>query len=290
MASSAALTTRAALSSQMLSESPSAFGAKSTPLQLASPIFGRKLAAPKAPAQQLKARSSVVTAAVEWKNVPGKLRTISIGDGGALIGTTVTNDIYHWTNNNWAVQSTGKLKQISTGAKGHWGVSPSDDVWHWDGTTWKNVAGKLKHVASGKEVWGVSADDQIWKRNNKPVTDTGLWDVVPGRLAQIDTNDFGDVWGVNATKQVFRRVDNEFVYVPGPGGQDIIKHVTTGVMGVWAVDTNDVIYRWVLSDSKDGAWHRDPKEGRLRNIDSGYDSVWGTSHEDSIWKYTITHP
>lgn len=64
--------------------------------------------------------------------------------------------------------------------------------------------------------------------------------------------------------------------------------MTTGVMGVWAVDNDNVIYRWVQSDTATGHWHRDPLEGRLSYIDSGYDSVWGVGHGQSIWKYTIT--
>lgn len=63
--------------------------------------------------------------------------------------------------------------------------------------------------------------------------------------------------------------------------------VTTGVMGVWALDEEDTVYRWVLGDSNDGHWFEDPLNVPLRYIDSGYDSVWGVNGEDAIFKYTI---
>lgn len=80
-------------------------------------------------------QSSVVTAKIEWKNVPGKLRTVSARDAttGWVVGSDAADHVpYHRnTENTGWISYGGLLKQISNGASGVWGVSASNDAWVW---------------------------------------------------------------------------------------------------------------------------------------------------------------
>ena len=73
---------------------------------------------------------------------------------------------------------TGRLRSVSVGLAGVWGVSPRHEVMVRDGTWglggeaegtgWTRVDGMMVSVASGDNgmVWGVSEDGGLWYRSN----------------------------------------------------------------------------------------------------------------------------
>ena len=73
---------------------------------------------------------------------------------------------------------TGRLRQISVGQAGVWGLSPRNEVMVRDGTYdlpgeaegsgWTKVDGMMSRVSSGDQgmVWGVSEDGSLWYRAN----------------------------------------------------------------------------------------------------------------------------
>eukprot|EP00243_Klebsormidium_subtile_P003637 TRINITY_DN1721_c0_g2_i1.p1 TRINITY_DN1721_c0_g2~~TRINITY_DN1721_c0_g2_i1.p1 ORF type:complete len:377 (-),score=63.17 TRINITY_DN1721_c0_g2_i1:360-1490(-) len=218
---------------------------------------------------------------VQWSGVPGVLKCVSVSDAAVVIGTNAADDPFYWNGSAWVNFTSGKLTQVSTGASGHWGVNAAGQVWKWVNDGWRNVPGQAKHVTSGRDVYAIDFSDRIYKLK----TD-GTWTApLDGFLSQIDTNDAGDVWGVNSVNQVWHLVNDAWVNVPGPNGGNTIKHVTTGGRGVWAIDTSGSVYRWASSNSKDGVWSKVP--GWLKYIDSGSNSVWGVNDNDQIF-YTTT--
>lgn len=73
---------------------------------------------------------------------------------------------------------TGRLRSVSVGMSGVWGVSPKNEVMVRDGTWelpgeaegsgWSKVDGMMVSVSSGAGgmVWGVSEDGGLWYRSN----------------------------------------------------------------------------------------------------------------------------
>lgn len=65
-----------------------------------------------------------------------------------------------------------------------WGVNANDDIYfrHGEKGEWKQVDGKLKHVAVGGEhgghVWGINAANAIYHRQGFQ----GKWENVDGQL------------------------------------------------------------------------------------------------------------
>jgi hypothetical protein len=54
---------------------------------------------------------------------------------------------------------------------------------------------------------------------------------------------------------------------------------------VWAVDTRNLVYRWVQNTTDIGAWVKE--EGSLKSISSGYPTVWGLDKQGKVYKYVI---
>ena len=58
----------------------------------------------------------------KWKNIPGKLKYVSVGSDGTVWGVNAANNIYRRTGSTWT-NVPGNLKQISAGASNQvWGV------------------------------------------------------------------------------------------------------------------------------------------------------------------------
>ena len=141
---------------------------------------------------------------------------------------------------------------------------------------WKLIPGKLKHVtASVNYVWGVNSGGSIYKCV-QPCT--GFWTHIPGVLKQIDAGD-EEVWGVNANDYIYKRpVDgsgNSWKLIPGR-----LKHVSASGKGyIWGVNSNDYIYK--CKKPCTGSWINVP--GRLKQIDGGYDYVYGVNSANNIF-------
>ena len=72
------------------------------------------------------------------------------------------------------VKIDGKLKQISSGEFGIWGMNENDEIFYrkginyynLKGDSWEKVSGSLKHISNGiYGIWGVNKDDNIWIRD-----------------------------------------------------------------------------------------------------------------------------
>uniref|UniRef100_A0A8C4TJ83 Fish-egg lectin-like n=1 Tax=Erpetoichthys calabaricus TaxID=27687 RepID=A0A8C4TJ83_ERPCA len=94
---------------------------------------------------------------------------------------------------------------------------------------------------------------------------------VDGNLKQIDAG-LGQVFGVNASNNVFTRYGNTWVQLPGE-----LKHVTVGPAGVWGVNTDNNIFKMVA-----GQWVNVP--GLLVQIDAGGDEfISGVNMFDKVF-------
>ena len=122
--------------------------------------------------------------------------------------------------NDWQ-HIEGKLKCVSVGQGGVWGVNSNDDIYYRTGTFnnqrsegsgWTNVPGKLKQLSVGvKTVWGVSSDDDIYARTGTSGSSpTGTdWSHKTGKLSFLSVSTFNDdtVWGCNSSCQIFEQTN-----------------------------------------------------------------------------------
>jgi hypothetical protein len=126
-----------------------------------------------------------------------------------------------WWATNWT-QTTGSMIQISAATTKVWGVDASGNV-YWrpidgSGSGWTQVGGTIDKVFAGDSfVWGIRGSDIYLCR-----TDSGSWTQVPNPngINQLAVG-CDEVWGINATGQVFRRSASgigDWDTVAGPGG------------------------------------------------------------------------
>ncbi|GAQ86707.1 hypothetical protein KFL_003060060 [Klebsormidium nitens] len=252
-------------------------------------MWGRKIQY--APVEAFPCRGSKVKASpisMGWTQMPGGLKTISSGDEKTVVGTDTANNVYLFDGTEWS-QATGKMAQVSAGFSGMWAVDRQNQLYQWDEAAPEFVevtpmpgSGKIAHVASGQDVYVIDTKRQIFKYQGE-----GKWIQLDGLLDAIDTNDYGDLWGIQLgeLKKVYRRFSGRWVYVPGPEGRDSVKQISTGLCGVWAVDAKGSIFRWVMNTSETGAWFKE--EGSLSAISAGYPTVWGLDKNGKVYRYTV---
>ncbi|KAK9766717.1 hypothetical protein K7432_004023 [Basidiobolus ranarum] len=106
---------------------------------------------------------------LSWKNIQGKLQTISVGNVENVWATTIYNQVYqHTFQSGWKLIPKIKLKSVTVGSDGIvWGIDPFMDIYRYAGDN-KFVLenGKLKsvHTGNSNNVWGLGCDGSIWRR------------------------------------------------------------------------------------------------------------------------------
>ncbi|XP_078595835.1 uncharacterized protein LOC144872941 [Branchiostoma floridae x Branchiostoma japonicum] len=194
----------------------------------------------------------------------------------------------------------GRLKFVSVGSNGVWGVNSNDDIYYRtdtfenaasSGSGWQHIGGKLKQISSGHSVWGVNANDDIYIRQgitSSNPTGTG-WHRIEGKLKQLDVSSTAkQLWGVNSGDNIYRRTGITTAEPKGAGWQRIsggLKFVSVGPAGVWGVNRNDDIYyrtgTFGNEASAGSGWHQ--IGGKLKQISSGDNIVWGVNANDDIY-------
>lgn len=71
------------------------------------------------------------------------------------------------------------MKRISHGSSGVWAVDNAGKIYTWN-NEWQQVAGRLVHISSGKQVWGVNSHDDIYRYNGN-----NKWTHIGGKLINV---------------------------------------------------------------------------------------------------------
>ncbi|XP_030069430.1 fish-egg lectin [Microcaecilia unicolor] len=122
----------------------------------------------------------------KWVQMQGLLKQIDAGGDEFISGANSNDDIFCMSKSGtipakvqssslpW-VQIEGKLKYISCGSLGCWGVNSGDDIYYlWNsspdscqGSSWQHVEGKLSMIEAGTEgtVYGVNAQGMVYHRD-----------------------------------------------------------------------------------------------------------------------------
>lgn len=196
----------------------------------------------------------------------------------------------------------GKLKHVSVGASGLWGVDQLGAVFYRSGTygqlmrkgsKWVNVSGELTQLDVGYNVvWGVSADLRVFMRKDiSPQNPEGSdWQQIEGRLNQVSVASEGFVWGVNEQGEIFHRVNASIANPVGQRWEQVkgnLKQVSVGSAGTFGVDkSNDVYYREGTHGNSGltGTSWKKINGRKLKYISSGANFVIGVTPDNEIYK------
>ena len=129
----------------------------------------------------------------------------------------------------------GKLKHVSVGASGVWGVNSEGALYRMDGKHWTQVhpSGWLTVSSGGKYVWATRTDHTV----RRGTGDEESWQVVPGRLMQIEASMGKNAWGVAGDHNIYRY---NGINWQQSGGK--LQQVTSGPSGVWGVAHDAHVY------------------------------------------------
>jgi hypothetical protein len=117
-----------------------------------------------------------------WREVPGRLRHISVNSIGRVWGTNGSDNIY-------IRNGTTAANTLGTG----WSQVPATGF-------------KLTSIGDGNQVWALGNNDKIFLRVGTSDTnpDGDSWKEIPGRLNWLSVGTLGQVWGVSDKDEIFR--------------------------------------------------------------------------------------
>jgi hypothetical protein len=188
------------------------------------------------------------------------------------------------------VYGGASLAQVSAGGKSVWGIDTSEVPYIYQGGEFvpaSNIA--LTQIAVGggttfqaDEVWALDSLDRIYFAS--PGEMAWNFNYVPGALSQIavgpgynDRCHPYEVWGVNASSQIYRfnYCTRQFEQVPG-----WLKQLSVGGGDIWGVNKSNQIFRF---NFKTLTFKQLP--GLLTQITVGVDGVWGINASQQIYQF-----
>ncbi|KAL5262165.1 hypothetical protein ACHWQZ_G007760 [Mnemiopsis leidyi] len=127
----------------------------------------------------------------------------------------------------------GKMKHVSVGALGVWGINSGGTLFRLDGKTWTQIdpSGWLTVSSGGEYIWATRTDHSIRKGDGEN------WQVVSGGLVQIEASRKNNVWAVNRSNQIYRYNGINWTMTSGR-----LQQITSGASGVWGTTSGHVTY------------------------------------------------
>jgi len=191
--------------------------------------------------------------ASSWRKINGALADISVGKN-SVWGVSNGAAYARRGNGNWErIPNPGKFNQISVSGSNDlnvWATDTDEQIYKWTGSGWKIIEGKLKVVSCGESgVWGVDYKDEVFYKTGTyggGASEGTGWEQVDGLLIWISSGAAGEVWGTNREGDVWRR---EGISASIPTGT-AWKKVSSGSMKkvsiwggqAWAVNNKDQIF------------------------------------------------
>ncbi|RYD40869.1 MAG: hypothetical protein EOP83_34700, partial [Verrucomicrobiaceae bacterium] len=203
-------------------------------------------------------------------------------------------DVYRPLHNlqGWNQKSTGpgNLVQIAAGFYDAWAVASDGKVWAQPiagaPNTWTRVtnAPVLTSISVGKEY--------VWGLNGTTVYSTKIpygwsywastgWTPRTGSMVQLSAGTT-EVWGVNASGQVFRRSANgtgDWTQVAGT-----MDKVFAGDEFVWGIQGSNIYY----TRSSSISWTAVTNPNNLTNLAVGSEEVWGSNATGQVYRRSVS--
>jgi len=145
-----------------------------------------------------------------WEKMSGTLTNVCVNgdDDSEVWGVNRYTWVYKLTNGNWIQDWIGRLKQITCGEAGVWGINPRGNLYTYgDGGLfgWTQVqtgGNTFTWISSGLsgEVWAVDENGTVFRSGGGHE-----WIEVPGqKMRQVDVFN-GTVWGVDRNNKIWSR-------------------------------------------------------------------------------------
>ncbi|MBV9309663.1 MAG: hypothetical protein JOZ73_02465 [Solirubrobacterales bacterium] len=196
-----------------------------------------------------------------FKQVEGKLTTISVGDVDAIWGINANSDIFRFDPASGSFkQVQGKLTSISVSdASSIWGINANSDIFRFDPVSgsFKQVQGKLTSISAGATdggTWGINANSDIFRFDPA----SGFFEQVQGKLTSIYGGDSPSAWGLDDAQDIFVFQGQSFVQVPG---KLVLMAVWNGFQ--WGINASLHVFERGVTETE-GAFLQVP--GQLRKI------------------------
>ena len=171
-----------------------------------------------------------------------------------------------------------------------WAINRRQQIFVFKGR-WRRVGGRLKHISSGAAgVWGVSKSYSIYYRQgaNRRNRAGRRWVRVSGKLKQIDSGPSGIVCGVSRSNRIYCRTSVTRSSRSGRGWMRIpggLKYISCGDYGYWGVNRrNNIYFREGVSrgNLRGTRWRKIP--GKLTQIEAGrFGQVWGVNRHGRVY-------
>ena len=228
-----------------------------------------------------------------WKDVPGKLKQVSVGTRDQVWGVNSDGNIRNFRNGTWetppGAQIAGSITCVSVAEDGAvWAVNSDGNVYRRDVNAWTpvptdKVGEKLAQISvrSADEVWGVGSDGDVYQW-----TKDSSWNPVPGdELAWVSAAQDGTVWGVSPDGRILHRdrdKDKE-TWTTISGGK--LSKISVGSASrVYGVNAEGAIFRWTGRD-----WGK--VDGTLGSVAVATDgTLWGVKPDGGVQYYLHAAP
>jgi phospholipase C len=221
-----------------------------------------------------------------WSQIPGTLSSIAVGANGSVWGLNSAQQIYFLTGQPMTTfqnlsQVAGHVDQFSIGV---------------DGAAFGLKGGTVEYFNRGLQMFeamagapslaqiSTGAGANLWGVDASGNIfeynpDSGTWNNIPGELNFLQVGADQSVWGINAAGSTYTYNRNAASWIQIPGQ---LRTLSVGSDGaVWGINAQQQIYRF---DASQQEWTNVP--GALVQISVGNaGNVWGVSAEQHVYYY-----
>jgi len=152
-----------------------------------------------------------------WTNVPGRMKSISVGSDGTVWGIRIDNTIWYSMKigGSWSSEN-GQLVQVSARSMNPGMVAGINDansqfVWNSHNGNWSYKGGPVMWASVSADgtrcVIGANQSIRLYKEDNMTV--------LPGSLVMCSIVNESNIWGVNSGNEIYKWNGSEWKYIPG---------------------------------------------------------------------------
>ena len=173
-----------------------------------------------------------------------KMRSISVGYGGNVLGVTQTGQFCEWSQskNDWVTKTpTPKLYDISISWDDIWAIGSNYSIYILKNGTWQKQQGLLRQVSVGGKqgnpvVMGTNKNNQAFEWTGDGWRQIGT---IP--ILYISVSDLGNAFAVGTDNKVYNFNNDKWSVIDSP---PLVK-VENSHGEVWALDSSNKIWRWL---------------------------------------------
>lgn len=213
---------------------------------------------------------------IDWTAFPGKLKNISAGKDGMVVGTDFSNRIWARILERWRLVP-GRMKSVSMGKLNNlFGIDQNEKIWKYSyqNERWNKFFDfKAKKISVGFDdtLYIIGSDDQSYFFQNQQFVPTD------NNFKEICVGSQNNIWAIDQKGNVFKDFFGNFEKVPGK----LTSIACDSERYALGIDINGNLWWWI-----NGAWK--PIPGRLKSASlSDQGILWGVNEAGHIYRGQI---